>query len=214
MRFGKQHLSTRLVIARVVLYCQAAALALVALNLFEILLIGGTDSGLSFRGALTSTPISGNGAIVSAFAFVVVAVVLIVVEQRAATGGGARHTLAAAEIIFAVCFVGFVASATGGWIFGPAAALVVVVLHYLPDLRAYFFADDPAATSNDGDAPASAALAMSTVSVPPSATVMPAEAAATPPFTPPPLPFAPPVSPAAPDPDAGVGSRETAPPHL
>ena len=65
MRFGKQHLGTRLVIARMVVYCQAAVLVLVAVNLLEILLIGGASSGLSFRGAFTSTPISGNGTIVS-----------------------------------------------------------------------------------------------------------------------------------------------------
>jgi hypothetical protein len=201
MRFGKQHLDTRLVIARVVVYCQAAALTLVAVQLLEILLIGGASGGLSFRGVFTSTPISGNGTIVSAFAFVVVALVLIVVEQRAAGGEGARQTLAAVEIIFAVCFVGFVATAAGGWVFGPAAALVVVGLNYWPELIAYFFADDAPATSSGGDGPASATLAtMSTASVPPSAAVVPAEATAAPPFTPPASPFAPPASPGPPDP--------------
>ena len=114
MRFGKQHLDTRLVIARVVAYCQAAALILVAVNLLEILLIGGASGGLSFRGVFTSTPISGNGTIVAAFALFVVALVLIVVEQRAAGGEGARPTLAAAEVIFAVGFVGFVADRRWG----------------------------------------------------------------------------------------------------
>ncbi len=214
MRFGKQHLGTRLVIARVVLYFQAAALALVAVNLLEVLLIGGAGSGLSFRGAFTSTPISGNGAIVSAVAFVVVALALIVLEQRAARGGSARQTLAAVEIIFAICFVGFVASAAGGWVFGPAAALIVVGLHYAPELKTYFFADDKAVTSDAGDAPASLTLAMSTASVPPPATAVPPEAAAAPPFTPPLSPFVPLAAPGLPDPSAGVGSRETAPPHL
>jgi len=201
MRFGKQRLGTRLVIARVVAYCQAAALVLVAVNLLEILLIGGTSSGLSFRGAFTSTPISGNGTVVAAFALFVVAVLLIVAEQRAAGSGGARPTLAAAEVIFAVGFVGFVADAAGGWLFGPAAALVVVGLHYWTELRAYFFADDSAATASAGNAPASAAL------VAPSATVVPPAATLAPPFTPP-------ASPGPPVPTARAGSRETAPPHL
>jgi len=205
MRFGKQRLGTRLVIARVVAYCQAAALVLVAVNLLEILLIGGTSSGLSFRGAFTSTPISGNGTVVAAFALFVVAVLLIVAEQRAAGGGGARRTLAAAEVIFAVGFVGFVADAAGGWLFGPAAALVVVGLHYWTELRAYFFADDTAATASDSATPASATL--STALVPPSAAAATPEATVAPPFTP--L-----ASPGPPVPTAGAGSRETAPPHL
>ena len=227
MRFGKQHLSTRLVIARVVVYCQAAALALVAINLLEVLLIGGTGSGLSFRGVFTSIPISGNGAMVSALAFLVVALVLIFVEQRAAGGGGARQTLAVVEIAFAVCFVGFVANAAGGWLFGVVAALAVVGLHYWLELKAYFFADDAPAPASDGEAMASATLAtMSSAAVPPSSTAGPPAATVAPPFAPPAPPpapapappfasqLAPPAFPIPPDPNARVGSRETAPPHL
>jgi len=186
MRFGKKRLGARLVTARVVVYCQAAALALVAVNLLEILLIGGSSSGLSFPGVFSSTPLSGNGALVAGFGFFAVAVVLIAVEQAGAAGGGARRTLAAVEVIFAVCFVGFVADDAGGWLFGPGAALLIVGLHYWPELRAYFLADDTAAKASDGGLPANATGAMaSPAPVPPSvAAALPASTVATPFATP------------------------------
>jgi len=208
MRFGKRQLGARLVIARLLTYCQAAALALVALNLLEVLLIGGAGSGLSFRGLLATTAINGSGAVVSALAFVVVALVLIAVEQRAAGGGAARRTLAAAELAFALCFVAFVANAAGGWVIGPAAALAVVGLHCWPELRAYFFADESVGTAGDGDAPQAA------IPAPASAAGVSWGIAAAPPAAPD-APLSPqPAYPGPALPAAGAGSRETAPPHL
>jgi hypothetical protein len=236
MRFGKQRLSARLVTSRVVVYCQAAVLALVAITLLEILLVGGSSSGLSFPGVFTNTPVSGNGALIAAVGFIALAVALIAVEQQGAAGGGARRTLAVTEVAFAVCFVGFVANDPGGWLFGPAAALVIVGLHYWPELKAYFFADDVAAKAGDGGGPANATgVTASPAPVPPgvAATVpestvatpfptpTPPFAAPVPPFTTPvPVatphasPFASPAFPEPPGPNAGAASRETAPPHL
>jgi hypothetical protein len=194
MRFGKQHLGPRLVLARIVAYCQAAVLVLVAVNLLEILLIGGSTSGLSFQGAFATTSVSGNRTVVTAFALFVVAVVLILVEQRAAGDGGARRALAVVEAVFAIGFVGFVAAALGGWLFGPAAALIVVGLHYWPELRAYFFADKIANAASEGAEPP--ALPLDTPA---------------PPMAP---PFASPTSPSPAISAAGAGTRETAPPHL
>jgi hypothetical protein len=74
-----------------------------------------------------------------------------------ARGASARPLLAVAEVALAVYLIGFVTNSVETWVFGPAAGAAVLLLHYWPELHAYFFASDstaPATAIPVGPAPA------------------------------------------------------------
>jgi hypothetical protein len=182
MAFGTHHLAGRLVAARTIAYFQGAILAYVGLNVLAIDLIGGSGSSSQFSGMVSRSTVTGKGALGFALVFFVIAVVVILTEGRAATHlGDARVVLAVVETALAVYMIGFVSDGVGGWLFGPACAVAVLVLHYVPELRAYFFADD------------------TTTATPPPP--VPAASVVDPPAPPAPPALEPPAPPPAPDTD-------------
>jgi hypothetical protein len=99
---------------------------------------------------------------VLALLLVVIGIALVVVEQQVtARGAGARPLLAVAEIALAVYLIGFMTNSVETWVFGPAAGAAVLLLHYWPELHAYFFGSGSATPASadppvDGDRPAGA----------------------------------------------------------
>ena len=153
MRFGGSRLPMRLRVARTILYCQAAIMVLIAALALEVLIIGGASTGIS---------LTGSGVTVLALLLVVIGIALVVVEQQVtARGAGARPLLAVAEIALAVYLIGFMTNSVETWVFGPAAGAAVLLLHYWPELHAYFFGSGSATPASadppvDGDRPAGA----------------------------------------------------------
>ena len=143
----------RLRVARTILYCQAAIMVLIAALALEVLIIGGASTGIS---------LTGSGVTVLALLLVVIGIALVVVEQQVtARGAGARPLLAVAEIALAVYLIGFMTNSVETWVFGPAAGAAVLLLHYWPELHAYFFGSGSATPASadrpvDGDRPAGA----------------------------------------------------------
>jgi hypothetical protein len=162
MRFGGSRLPMRLRVARTILYCQAAIMVLIAALALEVLIIGGASTGISLTGLVDKQSLTGSGVTVLALLLVVIGIALVVVEQQVtARGAGARPLLAVAEIALAVYLIGFMTNSVETWVFGPAAGAAVLLLHYWPELHAYFFASDSATAASadppvDGDRPAGA----------------------------------------------------------
>jgi hypothetical protein len=162
MRFGGSRLPMRLRVARTILYCQAAIMVLIAALALEVLIIGGASTGISLTGLVDKQSLTGSGVTVLALLLVVIGIALVVVEQQVtARGAGARPLLAVAEIALAVYLIGFMTNSVETWVFGPAAGAAVLLLHYWPELHAYFFASGSATPASadppvDGDRPAGA----------------------------------------------------------
>ena len=158
MRFGGSQLPIRLRVARTILYCQAVIMVLIAILALEVLIIGGTSTGISLTGLVDKQALTGSGVTALALVLVVIGIVLVVVEQQVvARGASARPLLAVAEVALAVYLIGFVTNSVETWVFGPAAGAAVLLLHYWPELHAYFFASDstaPATAIPVGPAPA------------------------------------------------------------
>lgn len=158
MRFGGSQIPIRLRVARTILYCQAAIMVLIAILALEVLIIGGTSTGISLTGVVDKQALTGSGVTALALVLVVIGIVLVVVEQQVvARGASARPLLAVAEVALAVYLIGFVTNSVETWVFGPAAGAAVLLLHYWPELHAYFFASDstaPATAIPVGPAPA------------------------------------------------------------
>ena len=169
MRFGTRKLPGRLRAARTIVYCQAAAVAMIAAFMLEFLAINGSESGFPLAGILTNRIVTGTGVLVFALAHLVAAIVLVVVEQRASVGDAtARGWLIAAEVAISLYLVGFVATTAGAWLFGPTAAAAILVLHEWPALRAYFTASEGAALAAVGpDHPGTAVAGSDTPATPP-----------------------------------------------
>jgi hypothetical protein len=162
MRFGGSRLPMRLRVARTILYCQAAIMVLIAALALEVLIIGGASTGISLTGLVDKQSLTGSGVTVLALLLVVIGIALVVVEQQVtARGAGARPLLAVAEIALAVYLIGFMTNSVETWVFGPAAGAAVLLLHYWPELHAYFFGSGSATPASadppvDGDRPAGA----------------------------------------------------------
>ena len=158
MRFGGSQIPIRLRVARTILYCQAVIMVLIAILALEVLIIGGTSTGISLTGLVDKQALTGSGVTALALVLVVIGIVLVVVEQQVvARGASARPLLAVAEVALAVYLIGFVTNSVETWVFGPAAGAAVLLLHYWPELHAYFFASDstaPATAIPVGPAPA------------------------------------------------------------
>jgi hypothetical protein len=158
MRFGGSQIPIRLRVARTILYCQAAIMVLIAILALEVLIIGGTSTGISLTGVVDKQALTGSGVTALALVLIVVGIVLVVVEQQVvARGASARPLLVVAEVALAVYLIGFVTNSVETWVFGPAAGAAVLLLHYWPELHAYFFASDstaPATAIPVGPAPA------------------------------------------------------------
>ena len=158
MRFGGSQIPIRLRVARTILYCQAAIMVLIAILALEVLIIGGASTGISLTGVVDKQALTGSGVTALALVLVVIGIVLVVVEQQVvARGASARPLLAVAEVALAVYLIGFVTNSVETWVFGPAAGAAILLLHYWPELHAYFFASDstaPATAIPVGPAPA------------------------------------------------------------
>ena len=68
---------------------------------------------------------------------------------------------ASTGISLAVYLIGFMTNSVETWVFGPAAGAAVLLLHYWPELHAYFFGSGSATPASadppvDGDRPAGA----------------------------------------------------------
>jgi hypothetical protein len=160
MRFGGSQIPTRLRVARTIVYCQAVIMVLIAILALEVVVIGGTQTGVTLTGVVHRQVLTGSGISTFAFALVVIGIVLVVVEQQVrARGPGARPLIAAAEVALAVYLIGFMTSSVETWVFGPAAGVAILVLHYWPELHGYFYASDqPAPATALPAPPAPAAL--------------------------------------------------------
>ena len=150
MRFGGNQLPMRLRVARTILYCQATIMVLIAALALEVLIIGGSSTGVALTGVVDKQALNGSGVTALALVLVAIGVVLVVVEQQVvARGPGTRPLLAVVEVALAVYLIGFMTNSVETWVFGPAAGAAVLLLHYWPELHAYFFAADAVTPAPD-----------------------------------------------------------------
>jgi hypothetical protein len=206
MRFGGSKTPLRLRVARTILYCQAAILALIAVFALEILVLGDAGTGFPLSGLVDQQTLTSSGATAFALTLLGVAVVLVVVEQQvAARGARARLVLVAAEVAISACLIGWVSSSVGTWLFGPACGAAVLILHYWPELHAYFFAAD--AVTPAPAAPLSPAPAWTPGGAEPTAGAGPVASGTPAPDTQPPAAAWPPTT-------SGPNSDAAARPHL
>jgi hypothetical protein len=131
MRFGGPELAMRLRVARVIVYCQALLLGLIAVFTIETLMMG-SGAGIRFQGIFTSQTLTGNAATLVIVVQVVAAIVLIAVNQAAEHSTGFRWLLTAAETVVGVYLVVFISDTVSTWVLGPVVCAIVIALHHWP----------------------------------------------------------------------------------
>ena len=129
MRFGGRDLPMRLRVARVIVYCQALLLGLIAVFTIETLMMG-SGAGIRFQGIVSSQTLTG-GAVTSVIVIqLAAAFALVVLNHAAERGGGMRWAFTAAEVFVGAYLVGFVSDTSSTWVLGPVVCAAVIALHH------------------------------------------------------------------------------------
>jgi hypothetical protein len=129
MRFGGRQLPMRLRVARVIVYCQALLLGLIAVFTIETLMMG-SGAGIRFQGVFASQTLTGSAVTSVIIIQLVAAMVLVVLNHAAEHGGGFRWAMTAVEVAVGAYLVGFISDTASTWVLGPVVCAAVIVLHH------------------------------------------------------------------------------------
>jgi hypothetical protein len=202
-QFGRARPAGRLLAARSLVYLQAGVLGLGAGWMFVALVMAGSPGSTTFsmQGLVDQASVSGGAVVVLALLNLAMAAAAVFLEREAERNPeGYRAAFTALEIGSAFYLVGFIGTAVGDLLFGPVLALIVVGIHWWPELDARLLggggagAPTPLASSSTGleaGGPAAAALSPAALPEGPGLLAPPSEApsaAALPPPSAVPLP--------------------------
>lgn len=138
-QFGRARPAGRLLAARSLVYLQAGILVLGAAWMFVVLITAGSTSATAFplQGLVDRTNVSGAGVAVLAVLNVGLAAAAVFLDREAEHNPqGYRTTFAALEIAVSLYLIGFIGTAVGDVLFGPVLALILIAIHWWPELDA------------------------------------------------------------------------------
>jgi hypothetical protein len=138
-QFGRARPAGRLLAARSLVYLQAGILVLGAGWMGVVLVTAGNAASTAFpmQGVIDHANVSGAGvAVLAILNLVMAAAVVFLAREAERSPEGYRTTFAALEIGIAIYLIGFIGTAVGDVLFGPVLAVILIAIHWWPELDA------------------------------------------------------------------------------